>query len=68
MQRLYAGVLAGLSGAAADCGSAISVHPDGDEGMRINVHKALLSRSLAELAADSKKLYTATAAIRALSR
>ena len=68
MQRLYAGVLAGLSSAAADCRSAISVHPDGDEGLRINVNKALLSRSLAEFAADSKKLYTATAAIRTLSR
>jgi hypothetical protein len=68
MQRLYVSVLASLSSAAADCRSAISVHPDGDEGMRINVDKALLSRSLAEFAADSKKLYTATAAVRTLSR
>jgi hypothetical protein len=68
MRLLYASVLAGLSSAAADCGSAISIHPDGDEGLRININKALLSRSLAEFAADSKKLYTATAAIRTLSR
>jgi hypothetical protein len=67
MQRMYASVLAGLSTAAADCRSAISVHPDGDEGMRINLNKDLLNRSLAQFAADSKKLYTATAAIRALS-
>jgi hypothetical protein len=68
MQRLYASVLAGLSGAATQCRSAISVHPDGDEGLRISLNKALLNRSLAEFAAYSKKLYTATAAIRALSR
>ena len=68
IQKLYARVLSGLSGAAADCRIAISVHPAGDEGTKISLNKALLSRALAELAADSKKLYTATAAISTLRR
>jgi hypothetical protein len=68
MQRLYAKALAGLSSAAADCRSAISVHPEGAEGMRIDVNKVLLNRSLAGFAAESKKLYMATAEIRTLRR
>ncbi len=66
MQQFYAKVLTGLSAAAADCRSAISVHPVGDEGMRIDLNKILLNRALAEFAAGSKELYTATAEIRTL--
>ncbi len=68
MQRLYAKVLVGLSGAAADCRNAISVHQEGDETARINLNKVLLSRSMAEFAAESNLLYTATAEIRTLPR
>jgi hypothetical protein len=66
MQHSYAGVLSGLSGAAADCRTAISVHAQGDEGLTIKLDKTLLSRALAELAADARKLYTATAEITTL--
>jgi hypothetical protein len=66
MQRLYAKVLAGLSSAAADCRNAISAHPQGSEGVTIDLNKALLNQALAEFAAGSKELYTATAEIRTL--
>ncbi len=66
MQRLYAEALAGLSATAADCRNAISVRAEGDEGQRIDVNKILLNRSLAQFAAESKELYTATAEIRVL--
>jgi hypothetical protein len=63
MQRLYANALARLSTAAADCRSAISAHPQGDESISIHVNKALLSQSRLEFAATSKELYRATAQI-----
>lgn len=66
MQRLYVKVLAGLSGAAADCRSAISAHSQGGDTQTIDLNKALLNHALAEFAAGSKKLYTATAEIRTL--
>jgi hypothetical protein len=58
-QRLYARALAGLSGAAADCRNAISMHSSGDESVGTHVHQALLSQSRAEFAAMSTKLYVA---------
>jgi hypothetical protein len=57
-----------LSGTAADCRNAISVHSVGDEGQRIEVNNALLNRSLAQFATESRDLYTATAEIRTLLR
>lgn len=66
MQRSYTNVLAGLSVASADCRSAISVHPVGDEGQQTNVNKALLNRSLTQFATGTTELYTATAEIRAM--
>jgi hypothetical protein len=66
MQRSYAKVLAGLGVASAGCRNAISVHPVGDEGQQATVNKALLNRSLAQFATDSKALYMATAEIRTL--
>jgi hypothetical protein len=68
MQRMYAKVLADLSSAAADCGDAISIGPEGDEGLSVSLHRALLNRALADLSAESKELYTATAEIRILPR
>jgi hypothetical protein len=68
MQRLYASTLTGLSIATADCRTAVSVHPVGDEGQAIHVNDALLNRSLAELSTGTKQLYTATAEIRTLGR
>jgi hypothetical protein len=68
MQRMYAKVLAALSATAADCRNAISVAPEGDEGQRIDMNKALLNRSLAQFITESSELYTATAEIRTLRR
>jgi hypothetical protein len=68
MQRSYAKALSGLSGAATDCRSAISIRPEGDEGTKVTLNKTLLNRALAEFAAESKKLYTATAEIGTLHR
>jgi hypothetical protein len=66
MQRMYNRALARLSLAAANCRQAISVQL-GDESTDTHVQNVLLHRSLAELAAGSKTLYTATAEISALS-
>jgi len=66
MQQAYDEVLAGLSGAVTECRNAISVSPEGDEDLKIDLDKALLSHSLADFAAESKALYQATAEIRTL--
>ena len=65
MQRLYAKALAGLSRAAADCHTAISIHEDG-ENTEAHVNKSLLNRSRVEFAAASTKLYRATGEIESL--
>jgi hypothetical protein len=64
MQRLYGTVLAGLSRTASNCQRAISSRPDGDETVRIHLNNALLTRTRLEFAAESARLYTATARIR----
>jgi hypothetical protein len=66
MQRMYAKVLAALSASAAGCRNAISVRPEGDEGQRIDLNKALLNRSLAQFVTESRELYADTAEIRPL--
>lgn len=66
MQQAYDKVLAGLAGAVTECRNAISVRPEGDEDLAINLNKALLNHSLAEFAAESNALYEATAEIRTL--
>lgn len=66
MERSYANVLAMLAVTSTDCRDAISVRAVGDEGQQFSVDKALLNRSLAQFAAESGELYTATAEIRTL--
>jgi hypothetical protein len=66
MQQLYAKALGRLSTAAADCRSAISVRPQGDENTSIHVDQALLSQSRLEFADGSKVLYRATAQIQSV--
>jgi hypothetical protein len=66
MQRLYAKALGRLSTAAADCRSAISVRPEGDENTSIHVDTALLGQSRLEFAAASKVLYRSTAQIQSI--
>lgn len=68
MQQAYATSLSGLAQAAADCRSALSTRPNGDEDVDVTVNKNLMNKALTELAAASKELYTATAEIRALPR
>jgi hypothetical protein len=65
-QRRYAGALRSFARAAADCESAISVRPDGDEDLQTRQNQPLLHRSLAEFASGGADLYGATAKIRAL--
>jgi hypothetical protein len=66
MQRLYTMALAGLSRAAADCHTAISIHEDG-EHTAAHVNGPLLNRSRVEFAAASTKLYRATGEIASLN-
>jgi hypothetical protein len=68
MQRLYAGALAGLAGAAADCRTAISMRARGDESVEIHVNRARLNLARVRFAAMSKKLYLATREILSLHR
>jgi hypothetical protein len=69
LQRLYAAALAGLSSAATDCQTAITtVHTAGDESTGTQVNEGLLTRSRAELAAMSRKLYRATSTIWSVHR
>jgi hypothetical protein len=68
MQRMYAKALGRLSTAAADCRSAISVRPEGDENTSIRVDQTLLSQSRLEFAAGSEALYRATAQIQSAHR
>jgi hypothetical protein len=66
MQHLYGKALKELSRTAADCQHAISVAPEGAENIQVHVDKALLQQALTEFAAESQKLYQATAEIREL--
>ena len=67
MQRMYTKTLAGLSRAAADCHTAISIHEDG-EHTAAHVNGPRLNRSRMEFAAASTKLYQATGEIESLRR
>jgi hypothetical protein len=67
MQQLYARALTGLSHAAADCRAAITMEGDGED-LSAEVHGSLLTRSRAEFAAASAKLYRATGEVDSLHR
>ena len=67
MQRMYTKTLAGLSRAAADCHTAISIHADGEDSA-VHVNGPRLNRSRMEFAAASTKLYQATGEIESLRR
>jgi hypothetical protein len=64
MQQLYSSVLAGVYSAASNCQRAISVRQDSDESVQIHLNKALLAMTRAQFAAESARLYNATARIR----
>lgn len=67
MQRLYASALAGLSRAAADCRTAISVRVDGED-VEVHLNRGTLGQSRRDFDATSGQLYKATAEIQALGR
>ena len=68
MQKLYAKALAELAQGAADCRKAISVEPDGDEGVQTHVDPTLLRQSMSELAAGAEDIFRSTAEIEIVSR
>jgi hypothetical protein len=68
MQKLYARALAELAKGAADCRTAISTTPDGDETVKTVVNATLLHQSTSELAAGADDIFRATAQIEIASR
>jgi hypothetical protein len=68
MQSLYAKALAELAKGAADCRSAISSTPDGDETVETAVNAKILHQSMSELAVGVNDLFRSTAEIDIASR
>lgn len=68
MQVLYAKALTELAKGAADCQTAISVKPGGDESVAAHVDLALLHQSVTELSAGATDVFRSTAEIAILSR
>jgi hypothetical protein len=68
MQRLYAKALAELAKGAADCRSAISSTPDGDETVETAVNTKILHQSMSELAVGVNGVFRSTAEIDIASR
>lgn len=68
MQKVYEMALAKLAKGAAECQAAISVTPNGDESLDVQVNAALLNQSISELAAGSRDIFRSTAEIEIASR
>jgi hypothetical protein len=60
LERWYGLALKTLTAAAADCRTAISVRPYGDEDVKVYENPALLRQSMSEFASGAKDLYHAT--------
>ena len=67
LQRQYTEALSTLAKATAYCERGISARPYGDEDIKTHENVAMVNKSLAAFAAGAKKLYRATAQIKALS-
>jgi hypothetical protein len=67
LQRQYTEALGALAKATAYCEAGISARPYGDEDIETHENVAMVNKSLAAFAAGAKKLYRATAQIKALS-
>jgi hypothetical protein len=67
MQKLYRKALIELAKAAADCKTAISQQPDGDESIETHENPQLLRQTNTELAAGASDLFKATAEIQVAS-
>lgn len=68
MQQLYAKALAELAKGAADCRTAVSVKPDGDESDATQVDTTVLHQSISELSVGARDIFRATAEIEIASR
>jgi hypothetical protein len=68
MQELYAKALTDLANGAADCRTAISIKPTGDETTEANVDTARLHQSTSELSAGATNIFRATAEIEIIGR
>jgi hypothetical protein len=68
MQQLYTTALAELAKGAADCRSAISVTPDGDESDATHVDTTMLNQSISELSSGARDIFRSTAEIEIASR
>ena len=68
MQTLYAKALAELAKGAADCQTAISFQPSGDESVAAHVDPTLLHQSVSELSAGATDVFRSTAEIAILAR
>ena len=68
MQILYGQALAELARGAADCQTAITAKPRGDESLEVHVNAALLRQSVSELAAGARDIFRSTAEIEIVSR
>jgi hypothetical protein len=68
MQKLYAQSLAELAKGAADCQTAISVKPAGDESLQTHLDATMLRVAISELAAGARDVFRSTAEIEIVSR
>jgi hypothetical protein len=68
MQNLYAKALVELAKGAADCQTAISVKPNGDEAIEVRLDTALLRQSVSELGTGANDIFRSTAEIEISSR
>ena len=68
MQTLYAKALAELAKGAANCQTAISFQPNGNESVAAQVDPTLLHRSVSELSAGATDVFRSTAEMAILAR
>jgi hypothetical protein len=68
MQILYGQALAELARGTAECQTAITAKPRGDESLEVHVDAALLRQSVSELAAGARDIFRSTAEIEIVSR
>jgi hypothetical protein len=68
MEKAYTKALTELAKGAADCQTAISVKPSGDETSETNVDTTKLHQSTSELSAGATDIFRATAQIQIVAR
>ncbi|MGO9080037.1 MAG: hypothetical protein ACLQDY_13490 [Streptosporangiaceae bacterium] len=68
LQGRYGTALGTLARGAADCTSAIAVHPYGDEDLRTDENSSLIRKSMTLFAVGSRELYLATVLVHLAAR